>query len=47
MLLVLEDVLLGRVVPRGEHAVPKAEASLNESAKVPLPTPYFSPEEEL
>lgn len=42
-----EEVLLGTVVPSGEHAVPKAEASLKVSAKAPLPTPYFVPEAEL
>ena len=42
-----EEVLLGTAVPKGEHAVPKAEASLNVSAKAPLTTPYFVPEAEL
>jgi hypothetical protein len=49
-LLVLDTedvlVLLGTVVPTVEHAVPRAVASLKVSAKDPLPTPYFRPEEE-
>jgi hypothetical protein len=42
--LVLVDV--GTAVPRAEHAVPRAVASLKVSAKDPLPTPYFKPEDE-
>ncbi len=42
-----EEVLLGTVVPKGEQAVPNAEASLNVSANAPLITPYFVPEAEL
>jgi hypothetical protein len=41
-----ELVLLGIAVPTVEHTVPRAVASLKESAKDPLPTPYFKPEEE-
>jgi hypothetical protein len=42
--LVLVDV--GTVVPTVEHTVPRAVASLKVSAKDPLPTPYFKPEDE-
>lgn len=39
-----EEVLLGTVVPRFEQTVPRADASLKVSAKVPLTTPYFVPD---
>lgn len=38
------DVLLGTVVPKGAHAVPKTNGSLKSSANVPLATPNFAPE---
>ena len=40
------DVLLGTVVPKAAHAVPKTEGFLKSSANVPLATPNFAPEAE-
>lgn len=41
---MVEEVLLGGVVPSNEHVAPRAETSLNVSANDPLTAPYFDPE---
>lgn len=38
---LLDELLLGAVVPNGAHVAPRLDTSLNVSANEPLVTPYF------
>jgi hypothetical protein len=40
---LLEEVLLGAVIPSGAQVAPKSAAFLKVSAKEPLDTPYLVP----
>lgn len=43
---IVDEVLVGGVVPSAWQVVPRSETSLKSSEKVPAVTPYLTPAEE-